>query len=119
MTNATLTKKVHHVIKLDTLHHSNQLLVISNDSHTRMLSHHVCSHLPCTDFNEVQLLLLEDPVAHEVVPGQDLLRENPVYSDSQELKLALPSSFDCQLTGPLAEIMTKAARERDVSGQVR
>ena len=42
-----------------------------------------------------------------------------MYSDSQELKLAFPSSFDYQLTGPPADIITNAAREREVSGQVR
>ena len=72
-------QKKHHVIKLDTLHHSNQLFVIANDSHTRMLSHHVCSPIPYTDFNEVQLLLLEDPVAHEMVFGQDLFRASVVH----------------------------------------
>ena len=45
--------------------------------------------------------------------------ENPMYSDSQKLRLAFPSSFDCQLTGPPADIITNAAREREVSGQVR
>ena len=45
--------------------------------------------------------------------------ENPMYSDSQELRLAFPSSFDCQLTGPPADMITNAAREREVSGQVR
>ena len=77
-------KITHYVMKPNhlhnkNLHHTNQLLAISNDSHTRMLSEHVCSHLPGTYFNEVQLLLLEDPVAHEVEPGQDLLGASVVH----------------------------------------
>ena len=32
-----------------------------------MLCHHVSAHLPCTNLYEVQLLLLEHPVAHELL----------------------------------------------------
>ena len=54
-------KIVHHVRKpthpQKTLHHPNQFLVVTNHAHTGMFCHHVSAHLPCTNSDEVQLLL--------------------------------------------------------------
>ena len=44
-----------------------------------MLCHHVRSHLRCTNFDEVELFLLEHSVPDKMVPGQDLFCASVVH----------------------------------------
>ena len=53
--------------------HAYEFLVDANHPDIRMLCQHISTHLGGRDFLEVELLLLEDAVSHEVVLGQDLL----------------------------------------------
>ena len=58
--------------------HAYELLVAANHPDIRMLCEHISTHLAGRDLLEVELLLLEDAVSHEVVFGQDLFRPSMV-----------------------------------------